>query len=117
MRNFRPPVYGFKSNDRIKKYIKKRKDQLWVTLDIGAAVKVRLLLAVAEKLVSHGGLRIRQLGVGNVVIDDSDVMSFSRRSVTDITTGLPDNWINPAGSLVKEVLPAATFLLVKSSRI
>lgn len=110
MRNFRPRVSGFKPDKRINKYMKEHEDQLWVTLDTGEAVKVTLLLALTKTLVSPGGLRIRQLGVGNVVIDDSDVISFPMTTVTGITTGLPGNWIDPAGPWIKEVLPAATFL-------
>lgn len=110
MRNSRPPERGFRPNERLSKYLKARAEQLWVTLDTGAAVKVELLLGLTKELASAGGMRVRQLTANNTVIADDDLTTHALAGVTGVTTGLPGDWTDPMGPWFTEVLPAAVFL-------
>ncbi|MEY2484260.1 MAG: hypothetical protein QOK24_2788 [Verrucomicrobiota bacterium] len=109
MRNPRPPQRGFRPNERLENYFKTSGEQLWVTLDTGAAVRVQLLLALTKELAS-GGLRIRQLTGNDKLLEEASISSFVLTSVTGVTTGLPAEWTKPTGPWAKDVVPAATFL-------
>ncbi len=87
-----------------------RPESQWVVLRTGPFTAVTIYLAIAEKLLARDGLLVEQLDATGAVLDSTPLSDLAMTTVTDATTGMPAQWLDPAGAWLTHVQPVATFL-------
>ena len=92
----------------LEEHANKRANNQWIIVHTGVAVRVALFVALTKGLASQ--MLVQELDAEDAVLTEKRVSDFSPTLVSGITTGLPADWIAPAGPWDDEVIPAATFI-------
>jgi hypothetical protein len=74
---------------------KKRANNQWIILHTGIALHVGIFMALTKGLASQ--TLVQELAVDGSVLTEKRVSELSPTAVTGISTGLPVDWVAPAG--------------------
>jgi large repetitive protein len=94
----------------LKKAAAQQPDDRWVDLVTGGLEEARLFLAVAARLYAADAVVIEQLDAAGALITKDPLSALAPVTVSGATTGLPADWLDPAGPWLAEVGPAAALL-------
>ncbi|MDC0666395.1 hypothetical protein [Nannocystis radixulma] len=83
-------------------------DDRWITFRTGAG-NARVFMAVDQRLIKAGGLRVRQLDATGQILVEEELEDIPTLPISGIT-GLPADWLDPNGPWAADVLPVAQFL-------
>ena len=82
----------------------------WVTLRIGQATQVRLLMGMDVAVLRAQTVAVRHLDRRGSLLRVDRLGDLDRTAVSGTTGGLPAEWLDPAGAWRPQVEAAATFL-------